>query len=1367
MRYFKCPSHTLCIEQIRTKQNKAKRKGIDRIYLPVRSRRMVDPDAGVVTGEATPLMGGASVTTIRNGDSEDSSSNNNVNGTLTLQRKVWEFLEAKTPRGVRYKNFMIFLILANVVTFVLGSLFIEPYNEALGYAWAIRGSDESICGNLCDALWFGNYTDNALAWLGIGSTSVLELITIVVFTIEYLLRIWIHSLHGYSNPISFILTDFFSWVDLASTLPFYLNAFVFSSESDYIVSTGFLRMFRLFRMMKVEGGRYNSALNMCGDVYRAQKAILGTAAFVGGTTWICVSSLYYLVERRNLDMIYCGHAPEGFCETDPEDIDTSLCTIDSWGIADCSAAGCPGTEEVPEPCYNLFQSIVMASYFSLLNLFGEFPLFDQHSAGGQIVGTLTSVVAVTFFALPVGIIGNGFETEISKRRQNTDDSPIVESQVNTLGYMATGGGLAASLYNFLYAADSKGALHLEYLINILVVGTALTFMIDTIDELPEGYRLFQSYFEFFAILVFTVEYGMKIYATVQCDPMYRTMSRSSSLWDYATGFLPLVDLLGFLPYWIVLFGFGGHVIDTSGPSDVGGTFVKALRLLRIFRFEKYTHAFQSFDDIFSRNYDVLSVTLFSSVLLWVFFGALLYMTERDNPDPEMASNYNSVPNAMWMTLLNLSGESPLAQYSVMGKIATGILGLFATAIFGIPIGILGAGFEETVEEETEDDDREISIRTTGTMATTKATNTSSDSSSTSTAGAVSTFGTDLEKWCYNIVNGQGSAIAEAIEMLIYLLIFVVITVGAWQTVKGHEDDFSGIESLAVYLFTLEYIVRLIGVGADPIFSANGTSNGFVSRLNYVFSFYSIIDLLAIIPYYIALALPASIVDDYDEFLRMTRILRLLKLEKYTPSFTLIDDVIRYKWNSLKVTGYAAITLWTIFAGLIYLFEFTDSTNEIDPIPLHSTCTDDCTMMDRFQNYFDSFYFTGIHLTGDYPITTYTWPAKVVNFFMIATAVGVVSIPSGLIANGFVEIVQSKNKAKNEVSKEAAPDDDAVEGDDWYEVQYRALKGVPPPNSPWGPQVDYWQNAVNTFLNGTKDASGKTQHTPLSLAGRIFIFAVIIANILAVMVESVPHIDRAVGNGSGNFFDFFETFSIAVFTLEYVSRLFCAPKNRESLFSSRVYAQTFFGIVDFLSTAPWYIEQILVATGTIAVGGGIAQVFRIFRIVRLLQLEDFLTAFSKLDNVFRASMDVLKSTFLLALIIWVGGGSLFFILERNNPNFRDCDDSIPLHSISNGTDLVPGCYDFSSTDACNDYYGAGMCDQKVFVNLPNTLYMTAVFLVGEWGVTDFTWPGRILCTLFCYVGIALYAIPAGILFDKFGEILGMDGDEEDDDDDEEK
>jgi hypothetical protein len=171
--------------------------------------------------------------------------------------------------------------------------------------------------------------------------------------------------------------------------------------------------------------------------------------------------------------------------------------------------------------------------------------------------------------------------------------------------------------------------------------------------------------------------------------------------------------------------------------------------------------------------------------------------------------------------------------------------------------------------------------------------------------------------------------------------------------------------------------------------------------------------------------------------------------------------------------------------------------------------------------------------------------------------------------------------------------------------------------------------------------------------------------------------------------------------------------------------------------------------------------------RILQLEDFIVAFSKLDNVFRASKDVLKATGLMALIIWIGSGALFYIFEGNNPNWRSCDQSIPAR-----TDDYMGCYDFNSTKSCNAEY-PGLCTQAAFTNIPNSLYYTAVFLVGEWGVIDFSWPGRIVCLFLCVVGIALYAVPTGTLFDSFGAVLGMveedeeeeTGDEGDDDKDE--
>jgi hypothetical protein len=47
------------------------------------------------------------------------------------------------------------------------------------------------------------------------------------------------------------------------------------------------------------------------------------------------------------------------------------------------------------------------------------------------------------------------------------------------------------------------------------------------------------------------------------------------------------------------------------------------------------------------------------------------------------------------------------------------------------------------------------------------------------------------------------------------------------------------------------------------------------------------------------------------------------------------------------------------------------------------------------------------------------------------------------------------------------------------------------------------------------------------------------------------------------------------------RLFSARKSRKALFSPWVYATTFFGIVDFMTIAPWYFQMILISTGHIS------------------------------------------------------------------------------------------------------------------------------------------------------------------------------------------
>jgi hypothetical protein len=210
------------------------------------------------------------------------------------------------------------------------------------------------------------------------------------------------------------------------------------------------------------------------------------------------------------------------------------------------------------------------------------------------------------------------------------------------------------------------------------------------------------------------------------------------------------------------------------------------------------------------------------------------------------------------------------------------------------------------------------------------------------------------------VNGIGSVAATTFEISIYFLIGATVTIGVVQTVPGYENYGGRIEWLAVIVFTIEYMLRLVGAAVDPVFS---TGSNVFTMLKYVFSFYSIVDLLAILPFYYAYAYPNSWINAHDEYLRMLRLIRLLKLEKYVPSISLLDDVVRLKREILAVAGYAALTMWFLFTGAMYVSERNDHAMAVDPLPLYG-CVEGCFMADRYKTFFTSLPLTGIHLTGN-------------------------------------------------------------------------------------------------------------------------------------------------------------------------------------------------------------------------------------------------------------------------------------------------------------------------------------------------------------------------------------------------------------------
>ncbi|KAG5180071.1 hypothetical protein JKP88DRAFT_324581 [Tribonema minus] len=1112
-----------------------------------------------------------------------------------------------------------------------------------------------------------------------------EILTVAVFSVEYVLRFWSvpetpgpagKEYQGLCGRVRWAVTDVYSWIDLLSILPFYVDLML----PQDLPATQFIRLCRLFRMMRVEG-RYLDAFTTFDDIFAENTQLIVASSFVGSTVWIILASLFYLTERDNSDMI--------------------------WVML--SDAVC----------------IIRASYYTLLNLFGEFPLIDALSTGGRVLGVITSVVAVAVVAIPTGIFGNGFGEKIAARKEQKLEAERAKAAERAIysdnndpatdgvyGYHddAAAGAIDEDFTKFGHhqapVADTPLARFManktpagNAYATVLMCIMAADVMANAVATLPpllsdESSRVAQIS----SAIVATVQ--LLASAVFLGDLIARSVAASQpggeGVYSYLTTFYGIVDVLSVVPALLVLFGFSG----TSG-------IVMTLKLTRMLKGERYVRAFTVFDDIFRDNLDVLAVTGFAAVVLWVFASTLMYYAERDNPDEDMRKYYTSALNAMWMTLLNLTGEAPLADYTIAGKLITAVIGCLAVGVFAVPTGLVAAGFSDWVEDQQEKIEEEAKEAAEGEAQLQVGQLQVEGGGSSAPLGAAldpEIDHTTPRHRVYVFVEGL-SPLGRKFNIAIIALILITIFQTIFMTVDSicPSDQhcmgdsmglgiFDLMEMFAVAVFTIEYILRLYSAPELPQYRGRSWP-----RLQYVASFWATIDALAILPFYLIYFFP--VLDEYDNYLRLLRILRLLKMDKYVPSVSLIDDALRLKREGLLVSAYVSTVCWVSFSTLMYFAERKDET-----------MVDCYAEAERFSSVPSALQPDLVLLTGDYPLVDFTTWGRLINVAQIFVGVGLIAVPSGLIAGGFTQLLQERRQAKLQRRKNAATLLQSRIRGHLARMRFRAaVEGAAKLQQERQAMLTARKQRLSGWVRFQKALLRFVQGNTHWGEWYLRLIALLIAvNCIAVVLESEPSIGESDNPIVQPLFDAVEAFSVAIFTFDFVARLCTAPVNA-SYGTPLNYLTSFFGIVDMASILPWYIQEILVSAGVVFDAGP----FRILRLFRLLQLERHVNAFTLLDDVWRGAKGVLKAAGLLAFIVWVGSATLFFLTEQRN----ECEGV-----------------------------------REAFVDIPSSMYYTGIFLGGEWGLIDFTGLGRIVCCFTCIMGIALFAIPVGTVFESFSGVL---------------
>ncbi len=163
-----------------------------------------------------------------------------------------------------------------------------------------------------------------------------------------------------------------------------------------------------------------------------------------------------------------------------------------------------------------------------------------------------------------------------------------------------------------------------------------------------------------------------------------------------------------------------------------------------------------------------------------------------------------------------------------------------------------------------------------------------------------------------------------------LVIAVLISVAAMilETVPMINKSFGiylhWLEVGAAGIFTVEYILRLWTATEDR---KNRYTHPVLGRLRYMMKPLAIIDLLAVLPFYLAAVFPYNFL-----FLRLFRLIRLLKLIRYSPALATLVVVFRNEGKSWSAAFIIMITMLVFASSLMWMFEHEAQPTMFSSIP---------------------------------------------------------------------------------------------------------------------------------------------------------------------------------------------------------------------------------------------------------------------------------------------------------------------------------------------------------------------------------------------------------------------------------------------------
>lgn len=230
-----------------------------------------------------------------------------------------------------------------------------------------------------------------------------------------------------------------------------------------------------------------------------------------------------------------------------------------------------------------------------------------------------------------------------------------------------------SLKTLVERSDTKSGKVFDLAIQSLIVLSLISFSIETLPNLSTPTRQWLRYFEIFTVVIFTIEYILRI---LVADKKLK----------FIFSFYGLIDLLAILPFYVM------HRVDLRALRVF-----RLFRLFRIFKLLRYSRAIHRFYESFTMIKSELILFMIATLFLLFVSSVGIYYFEH----PAQPEEFSSVFQCMWWSVATLTtvGYGDIYPITTGGKIFTFFILMIGLGIIAVPTALIASALTKCIQDE--------------------------------------------------------------------------------------------------------------------------------------------------------------------------------------------------------------------------------------------------------------------------------------------------------------------------------------------------------------------------------------------------------------------------------------------------------------------------------------------------------------------------------------------------------------------------------------------------------------------------------------------------------------------------------------------